>query len=520
MDFSFLLLSVGDSLKLWSPSSETPLLHSFDSQYTSVSLSPDKEHYIASRNSAVVDFFHKYNLEFSLVTPLPVESVLISPNSKLFATRHSNSISVYNYSSRTLLFSLPLVSKPTAFSFSKQSDKLAVGCHDGSSIVVDISSGQPCSRFSDTLKRSVTCLELNPLNSQFLAVGFVSGNIIVYNLQRDEIAHTFYAAHRTPVTCLVFSPRNLNLLASVGKDCKIRFFDYRTAKKMVLDVVSSSPFTSIAFHPQGQAVVVGDVMGYVSVFDLRTVGKNLNANGHEIPSIRVKAHDGQVSELAWGSFAPWEKIGTQKTPKVSPTPEPQIPTIKTLPEVSRPQSTTIPTAPQPVTSDRITELREKVQKASIQRQIEPVVTTPSVVSPSETLKKITSPRVPTVISSPRVVQQQQQHVGPTRIPEVIVSEPTSFTPTSSSTVTTVDLSDVRDWMLDLQEAVHQDISGLHSEFVRQLIAQNNLLTQQLQLQREEVAGLRAEISWLTDAFRQQFGTKLSSVSMYLKESSN
>ncbi|KAL0251352.1 hypothetical protein GEMRC1_000565 [Eukaryota sp. GEM-RC1] len=511
VDFSNVLISAGDSLKLWTPPKDIPFFH-HPSPTFFIDFHPDKEHYVTANNEqSCINIFHKNIKLNSIVTPEPVRGLSFSSTGFAFASIHSTLVTIYQWATITPLSSFPLPSPPNDVSFCRNGNLLAVGCENGQVLINDIHTGKNKLKFADSLRRSVTKVQFNPVNSAFLCAGFSSGNIIVYNINKEAIHHTFYAVHRKSIKSLAFSPKNVNLLASVGHDSKIRFLDYRSAKKVVMEISVPANISCVVFHPSGQGIAVGDSHGNISVFDLRVVGKFKNEHGHETPLHHWSTAQGSINQLIWLPTSQWITVNESPV-RVRRSPKKTLasPMIGS-PMVGSPRRPP-PSPPSPVKPPSIDqrEKRKVVERndddAVLQVKTRVVEQLNNVADfevrmnkPVDVSTKSASPIVTRPVAQP--VQSVSRDSDP---------------PRDSDPELTIKLMDMMD---QLRSDVHQSVSGLHVELIKQVVSQNQLFKETIQEQQEKIEALSAEVSVLCDLFKQQFGSKLSTLDKYLTEDS-
>lgn len=126
-------------------------------------------------------------------------------------------------------------------------------------------------------QRPVACsaVQFSPLRTAMLASADSSGAVRLWDLaaaregggEAPLAAHEF-SEHAQPCTGLAWSSVNHLLLASVGRDGKLCFYDTHqcTAVKQVL---LHTPLTAVAFLADGVTIAAGTDAGSIHVFDLR-----------------------------------------------------------------------------------------------------------------------------------------------------------------------------------------------------------------------------------------------------------
>ncbi|KAL2098159.1 hypothetical protein ACEWY4_007366 [Coilia grayii] len=118
-------------------------------------------------------------------------------------------------------------------------------------------------------------------------------SIKVWDLGEETVINT-YRAHSKPVTSVVCSPSDEALFLSCGQDGRLMLWDRRKPKPALrLDMVSPScSATSLAWHPhQSNTVVYGDVLGRVTVKDLKTSDVHtMNTHKRSVTGLAYSSH--------------------------------------------------------------------------------------------------------------------------------------------------------------------------------------------------------------------------------------
>ena len=131
--------------------------------------------------------------------------------------------------------------------------------------------------------RAISKLKLNdstvktaifsPMKSYEIGSGHDDGLIAVWDCNRAKRNHLFSDAHTEACTSITFSPVNHMLMASVGLDKQIVFYDIYKNKKIVQSIQTKEPLTWISFWSDGYTIGVGTVEGSILIMDLRDLSK-------------------------------------------------------------------------------------------------------------------------------------------------------------------------------------------------------------------------------------------------------
>ncbi|KAL0207920.1 hypothetical protein P9112_010507 [Eukaryota sp. TZLM1-RC] len=540
VDFSQVLATCSDTVKLWSPPSESPFfINPQPSNHIAFHPENRTTFLVSLTDQSLINVYDKSSKRTSIVTTHPSVLLSFSPSGNVFAALSSTrtQVSIFQYSTLSPLASFSTPAPVTSMSMSK--NYIAVGLKNGATLVHDIHTGNQKHKFQDSLRRAVTHVTFNSISSQYLASGFISGNIIIYNLQRNDVFHTFYAVHRSPISSLCFSPKNLNLLASVGRDCKLRFLDFRSAKKVVLEIHTSKPISSVTFHPKGQAVAIGNQGGEVNVFDLRVVGKFKNEQGHEVPLYTWVAGKGVINHLDWINTSAW----VSGSPKVLRSPEKVVkspissPTRAPPPPPDSPPKTSVKSPVEKVYSDP--NLSDDMSGEEVVHSFRKSPNRDHSVEIGKSAKFSVKDDVNPEFSyrkSTRLEtnENEVENLGNQQAPDENLNQELesslrgeNFVPKFDSKrahdddIDIVDHSNlsnlINNSLLDLKIDLSKSISSVHVELIKFISQQNEILTNKLIEQQEEIKGLRSEVSIMGEYFKQHFGTKLASFGAYLSE---
>jgi U3 small nucleolar RNA-associated protein 21 len=136
-------------------------------------------------------------------------------------------------------------------------DVVAVGCNDGSIVILDIRCDQTLFKFQHALG-ACQSLAYCPTGQPFLISGCSSGALFVWNLESRRLIHTAEAAHSSAICSLHFLPGQPIFLSS-GQDNRLQMFAFDSDGSVRLlrqRCGHSEPPTKVSFYnPDGSIIL-------------------------------------------------------------------------------------------------------------------------------------------------------------------------------------------------------------------------------------------------------------------------
>ncbi|XP_046841301.1 protein NEDD1-like [Xenia sp. Carnegie-2017] len=284
MTDGYKLVSGGDDIKLWKWP-ELKLLYSLkphSNAVTSLAWSPNNN-YLASTavdNTIVVTSFTK-----SAPASIELEGCendtclgFNATSRHLVTAGRDKIINIWDLKTRTIKKKIKGPSDAiSCVTFNWNDTSVAVGTTKGDIVLNSLSTSltsmpmrllntQVLSTitFSDSLRHSIFTIQKSLLGS-------VSddGALNIWDTNTKKISCSFHDGHAAPAMDLSFSPMNDMLLATVGLDKRIVFYDI-LGKKIIKEMQIESPLTSISFMHDGATFAVGTTRGKISLYDLRS----------------------------------------------------------------------------------------------------------------------------------------------------------------------------------------------------------------------------------------------------------
>ena len=142
-------------------------------------------------------------------------------------------------------------------------------------------------------------IQFSHLDRKLLCSAQDDSVVTLYDVEAARQVTQFTNSHKASVKGVAFSPLNKLLLASVGLDKNIVFYDTHD-KIIVKRIRSEFPFASVAFCADGHTIAVGaSNSGAILVYDLRKSSKEV-----------FKLCSGHTSTINSLNFA--NKVGASK----------------------------------------------------------------------------------------------------------------------------------------------------------------------------------------------------------------
>ena len=118
-------------------------------------------------------------------------------------------------------------------------------------------------------------MQFSHLDRKLLCAGQDDSVVTLYDVEAAKQVYQFSQSHKSAVKGVAFSPLNKLLLASVGLDKNIIFYDIHD-KIIVKRIRADFPFQSISFCTDGHTVAIGAAnSGAILVYDLRKSSKEV-----------------------------------------------------------------------------------------------------------------------------------------------------------------------------------------------------------------------------------------------------
>jgi hypothetical protein len=191
---------------------------------------------------------------------------------------------------------------PTSVSFNTEGSSLAVGTYTGAVNVYNLAVDKPqlVSTYNNYSK--ITMLKYSIHDYNLLAYSTVDGGLTTYDVNTNKPIIKF-TEHQDVTTAICYSTVNKMLLCSVGLDCKVGFYDI-VDNKTIKPIITDTPLTAISFGSDGRTVAVGTNIGGILIYDLRKT---------ESPTVKLMGHKSRINYL---DFARKTKPSSQSSIKL------------------------------------------------------------------------------------------------------------------------------------------------------------------------------------------------------------
>ncbi|XP_028398227.1 protein NEDD1-like isoform X2 [Dendronephthya gigantea] len=301
---SLTLVSGGDDIKIWGwPELKT--LHTLKphtNAISSLTWSPNN-HFLASTalgDSVVVTAFNK-------PAPTSIElqgceddtCLAFNSSSRLLITAGKNKV-VNVWDLKNKLIKKKIKNNSDAINcvkFNWNDTNIVTGNTMGDILVHSVSTTLTSTPLRLPQTQAVHAIQYSRFKKALLGAVSDDGALNIWDTNTMKMAVSFPDNHTAPARDLSFSPMNDMLLASVGLDKKIVFYDI-LGKKMIKDMNAESPLTSISFMHDGAAFAVGTTCGRIFVYDLRSGSTPLNstvAHKSSVQSVSFQLPKGNTS---------------------------------------------------------------------------------------------------------------------------------------------------------------------------------------------------------------------------------
>lgn len=153
--------------------------------------------------------------------------------------------------------------------FNWNDTNIASGTTNGDILVHNVSTTLTSTPLRLPQTQTIHAIQYSRFKKALLGSVSDDGALNVWDTNTKKIVVSFPDEHTAPAMGLSFSPMNDMLLATVGLDKRIIFYDI-LGKKVIKDMQAESPLTSVSFMQDGAAFAVGTTRGKVYVYDLRS----------------------------------------------------------------------------------------------------------------------------------------------------------------------------------------------------------------------------------------------------------
>lgn len=215
--------------------------------------------------------------------------------------------------------SFTLKSQISCFTPNQTDSHLAVGCSNGSIVLLTTASNQLSNPMTGPkcAGQRVTSLKYSLKRPAFLGSSSESGTVSFWDCNASKNIFNINE-HLAPCTSFAFSPVNDTLAASCGLDKKFICHDTKS-RRSVCNLVLEQPCTTVDFDVDGKTVAVGTSRGKVFVYDLRntsTAWRTLTAHNGKVATLAFKPiiDKGNVNQVMSAvKSASKSKLRTQKS---------------------------------------------------------------------------------------------------------------------------------------------------------------------------------------------------------------
>eukprot|EP00741_Cyanophora_paradoxa_P009366 tig00000144_g9072.t1 len=350
---SVMVASAADCISLWDlPSSTTPLsVVNTPARTNCIRWSANNQTIASVGNDGVIRVTHavtgstvlSMNVNGQDGKPEVLNGVGFSSSSRFLVTGGSDAVvKIWDLKARIMMRALKGHSAAvTCVSFSPEDLEVASGGKAGDVFVHQFSSQEHAASSLSPLKLPSSCsaavraLQYAPLRKQTLAACREDGSLQVWDTTTGATLLSMTGKHAGAATALAFSPLNAILLATVGLDSQILFYDLDN-KKLIKNVQAEEALTAVAFTNDGSGLVVGTARGRVLLYDLRQAHAGpvqaLAAHSQPVACVAVthrhssasrKASVGRPSEV--GSLRGLPTSHRRRPPLLRPRPAPAPP---------------------------------------------------------------------------------------------------------------------------------------------------------------------------------------------------
>ncbi|KAI7735086.1 hypothetical protein M8C21_004955 [Ambrosia artemisiifolia] len=166
----------------------------------------------------------------------------------------------------------------------------------GDLIIHNLGSGARATELKDPNGQVLRVLDYSRASRHLLVTAGDDGSVHLWDTTGRNPKVSWLKQHSAPTAGISFSPSNDKIIASVGYDKKLYTFD-SGAKRPSFCIPYESPFSSVAFHDDGNTLAAGTTTGQVVFYDVR-------AKPQPITVLRAYANSEAVTSLCWQRSKP------------------------------------------------------------------------------------------------------------------------------------------------------------------------------------------------------------------------
>ncbi|KAI7735071.1 hypothetical protein M8C21_004940 [Ambrosia artemisiifolia] len=166
----------------------------------------------------------------------------------------------------------------------------------GDLIIHNLGSGARATELKDPNGQVLRVLDYSRASRHLLVTAGDDGSVHLWDTTGRNPKVSWLKQHSAPTAGISFSPSNDKIVASVGYDKKLYTFD-SGAKRPSFCIPYESPFSSVAFHDDGNTLAAGTTTGQVVFYDVR-------AKPQPITVLRAYANSEAVTSLCWQRSKP------------------------------------------------------------------------------------------------------------------------------------------------------------------------------------------------------------------------
>ncbi|KAM0008962.1 putative transcription factor WD40-like family [Helianthus debilis subsp. tardiflorus] len=166
----------------------------------------------------------------------------------------------------------------------------------GDLIIHNLGSGARATELKDPNGQVLRVLDYSRASRHLLVTAGDDGSVHLWDTTGRNPKVSWLKQHSAPTAGISFSPSNDKIIASVGLDKKLYTFD-SGVRRPSFCVPYESPFSSVAFHDDGNTLAAGTTTGQVVFYDVR-------AKPQPITVLRAYANSEAVTSLCWQRSKP------------------------------------------------------------------------------------------------------------------------------------------------------------------------------------------------------------------------
>ncbi|KAI3817778.1 hypothetical protein L1987_11576 [Smallanthus sonchifolius] len=166
----------------------------------------------------------------------------------------------------------------------------------GDLIIHNLGSGARATELKDPNGQVLRVLDYSRASRHLLVTAGDDGSVHLWDTTGRNPKVSWLKQHSAPTAGISFSPSNDKIIASVGLDKKLYTFD-SGARRPSFCMPYESPFSSVAFHDDGNTLAAGTTTGQVVFYDVR-------AKPQPITVLRAYANSEAVTSLCWQRSKP------------------------------------------------------------------------------------------------------------------------------------------------------------------------------------------------------------------------